>query len=444
MIEGNKVVWSEGLFLRTQHFQQQDRHAEALVRGALRGQPLPVFGFRSLTLDPAALSSGAIGLTAAEGLFPDGTPFLLAETTLPVDPLPVARDTPPGLVQLALPALTAGAATIDPHHGSPSGARYRGEFMRVRDTIRGGADAEEIEIARLAPRLLLPGQETGGYVTLPVARIQGLDAAGAVALDDGFLPPALVTSAAPWYAQFAQEIVNGLDRIAEAHGGMVLGGTGASVENLLILELANAGLPRIAHMLEQDSFHPAHLYLELAGLAGRMATYGSSSRRLTALPAYAHEDPQPAFEALADTLRSLILSLRHVEPKSRALLVARHSENVWTVRIDNPEIVRSSRIVLRVGGDMSEKMLRKLFVDQATVGSADAFDKLWTSRLPGIPLKPLHSQPREIPYDGERLCLELDRTSEHYASLADAPGFVVGVSGQLDREPVVDCYAVNR
>jgi type VI secretion system protein ImpJ len=57
---------------------------------------------------------------------------------------------------------------------------------------------------------------------------------------------------------------------------MVLGGTGASVENLLILELANAGLPRIAHMLEQDSFHPAQLYLELAGLAGRMATYGSS------------------------------------------------------------------------------------------------------------------------------------------------------------------------
>jgi type VI secretion system protein ImpJ len=133
-----------------------------------------------------------------------------------------------------------------------------------------------------------------------------------------------------------------------------------------------------------------------------------------------------------------------VQPKSRALLVARHSENVWTVRLDNPEIVRSSRIVLRVGGDMSEKMLRKLFVDQATVGSADAFDKLWTSRLPGIPLKPLHSQPREIPYDGERLCLELDRTSEHYASLADAPGFVVGVSGTLDREPVIDCYAVNR
>ena len=162
------------------------------------------------------------------------------------------------------------------------------------------------------------------------------------------------------------------------------------------------------------------------------------------LPEYEHNDPQPAFEALADTLRSLILSLRHVEEKARSLKVSRHSENVWTVRIDNPEIIRSSRIVVRVGGDMSEKLLRTLFVDQATVGAADEFDKLWTSRLPGIPLKPLHSQPREIPYDGDRLCLELDRSSEHWAEMAEAPGFVLGVSGKLEREPEIDCYAISR
>ena len=81
-----------------------------------------------------------------------------------------------------------------------------------------------------------------------------------------------------------------------------------------------------------------------------------------------------AFGALADTLRSLMLSLRHVEPKSRALPVAKHSQNVWKVRIDNPEILKTSRIVLRVGSDLSDDTLRKLFVDQATVGAADAFE----------------------------------------------------------------------
>ncbi len=78
------------------------------------------------------------------------------------------------------------------------------------------------------------------------------------------------------------------------------------------------------------------------------------------------------------------------------------------------------------------------------MGAPDEFDALWKSKLPGIALKPLHSQPREIPYDGDRLCLELDRTSEHWAALSNAKGFVIGVAGKLDPEPEIDCYAVSR
>lgn len=444
MAKDGKVVWSEGMFLRTQHFQQQDRHTEDLVKDALGSLPHASFGFRSLVLDNTALEAGLVGILEAEGHFPDGTPISFPSGTAPIEPVKITSGTDAGIVSLAITAEREGAASIDPSHEKSSGARLRGELATVRDSVRGGADAEDIELARLSPKILLSGQETSGYVTLPIANLAGLDADGAVNLEDGFLAPAQIISAVPWYARFAQEVVTGLDRIADAHVGVVIGATGASIENLLILELANAARPRIAHLLAQDRYHPSEFFLELAGLAGQMATFGSSSRRMAELPDYEHVNPQPAFEALADTLRSLILSLRHVEEKARALKVSRHSENVWTVRIDNPDIVRSNRIVVRVGGDISEALLRKLFVDQATVGAADEFDKLWTSRLPGIPLKPLHSQPREIPYDGDRLCLELDRTSEHWAEMSDAPGFVLGVSGKLEREPEIDCYAISR
>ncbi len=444
MTDRNKVVWSEGLFLRTQHLQQQDRHTDWLMRQILAAQPEAGFGFLSLTLDPVALDTGQIALAQAEGFLPDGTFLSVPDGTHEIAPVSVQAKTEAGLVHIAIPSEAAGAAMIDPAHAQPSGARYRGVMVEARDAIRDGADASEIEVARLAPKILLPGDETAGYVTLPVARIEGLNSDGAVALDAGFLAPALRIEAVGWYAQLLKELVNGMDRIADAHGAMVLGGTGASMENLLILELANSTRPRLAHLAAQNTAHPSALYLELAGIAGRMATYGASARRLGDLPEYVHADPQLSFQALADTLRSLVLSLRHVEPKSRALRVSRHSENIWTVRIDNPEIIANSRIVLRVGGDMSEKMLRKFFVDQATVGAAEQFDTLWKSRLTGIPLKPLNSQPREIPYDGDRLCLELDRQSEHWAALAEAPGFVVGVAGDFEREPEIDCYAVSR
>jgi type VI secretion system protein ImpJ len=443
MSDSNKVVWSEGLFLRTQHLQQQDRYTEALVRGALQAVSLHSFGFRSLTLDKPALDAGRVAIASASGIFPDGTPFTIPDNTAAPAPVQIKSDMS-GLVNLAIPIEKPGAATIDPAHAEPAGSRYRGTIQTVRDAVRGGADPEELEVARLAARLILPNEDTAGYVTLPVARAEGLKADGSVAISDGYLAPALCLQAVSWYAGLAQEVVTGLDRIGEAHGKLVLGGAGRSIENLLLLELANTARPRVAHILAQNLQHPSEFFMELAGLAGRMATYGSSSRRLSELPAYDHIDPQPAFAALADTLRSLMLSLRHVEPKSRALQVARHAQNIWKVRIDNPDILKTSRIVLRIGSDLSDESLRRIFVDQATVGAADAFEKLWKSRLPGIPLKPLHSQPREIPYDGERLCLELDQKSEHFAQLTDAPGFVIGVSGALEREPEIDCYAVNR
>lgn len=444
MTDRNKVVWSEGLFLRTQHFQQQDRHADWLMRQTRAAQPQTSFGFLELALDPIALDTGQIALSEAVGFMPDGSYLSVPDTSHEVTPATVKAKTEAGLVMIAIPSETAGAAQIDPVHAEPSGARYRGAVIEARDTIRGGAEACEIEVARLAPKILLPGDETAGYVTLPIARLEGLKADGAVALDQGFLAPALRLEAVQWYSNLLKELVNGMERIADAHGAMVLGGTGASMENLLILELANSVQPRLAHLASQNNAHPAELYQELAGIAGRMATYGASGRRLGDSPPYDHADPQNSFQALADTLRSLVLSLRHVEPKSRALRVSRHSDNIWTVRIDNPEIIANNRIVIRVGGDLSEKMLRKFFVDQATVGAADQFETLWKSRLTGIPLKPLNSQPREIPYDGDRLCLELDRQSEHWAALHDAPGFVVGVAGNFEREPEIDCYAVSR
>ena len=444
MSDVNRVLWSEGLFLRTQHFQQQDRFFEATVRGALQAGNLQTWGFRSLVLDTALLESGQVGIEKARGIFPDGTPFAIPETMDPPQPLALTAEMTGGPVLSGIAAGGAGGVSSTRPRRAERRALSRADGRRCATRSSAGQMPRRSRSPGRSPCCLRRASRQAGYTTLPAAGIEGLRADGSVALDEVFLPPALATAAVPWYARLLKEIVAGLDQIAEAHGKMVLGGPGRSIEDLLMLELANRARPRLVHMLAQEVYHPSDLFQELAGLAGSMATYGLSTRKLKDLPAYDHQAPGPAFAALADILRSLILSLRYVEPKSRALPVMRHSTNVWKVRIDNPKLLVASRIVVRVGSELSEDALRKIFVNQATVGSADEFEGLWKSRLPGIPLKPLHSQPREIPYDGDRLCLELDQKSEHWASLLDAPGFVIGVSGVLPSEPQVDCYSVNR
>ncbi|HEU4689065.1 MAG TPA: type VI secretion system baseplate subunit TssK, partial [Vicinamibacterales bacterium] len=70
----NKVVWSEGLFLRPQHFQQQDRYFERYVETRCQALVPHSWGFTSLEIEPDLLSIGKFGLRGATGVFPDGTP----------------------------------------------------------------------------------------------------------------------------------------------------------------------------------------------------------------------------------------------------------------------------------------------------------------------------------------------------------------------------------
>ena len=102
MSDKNKVVWSEGLFLRTQHLQQQDRYTEGLVRGALQAAPMQAWGFRSLVLDKPALDAGRVAVASATGIFPDGTPFAIPDTMSAPAPVAIKADMS-GLVALVIP-----------------------------------------------------------------------------------------------------------------------------------------------------------------------------------------------------------------------------------------------------------------------------------------------------------------------------------------------------
>ena len=62
MAAHGRVIWSEGLFLRPQHFQQQDRCFELLVRQSCEFIRPYFWGFRSLEIDAPLLETGKFGL----------------------------------------------------------------------------------------------------------------------------------------------------------------------------------------------------------------------------------------------------------------------------------------------------------------------------------------------------------------------------------------------
>ena len=75
MTKAEKVVWTEGMFLRPHHFQRTESYLLNHVRewGALQRSYL--WGFLDVELDEAMLRQGCIALSYCSGLLPDGTFF---------------------------------------------------------------------------------------------------------------------------------------------------------------------------------------------------------------------------------------------------------------------------------------------------------------------------------------------------------------------------------
>ena len=71
----SKVLWSEGLFLKPQHLQQNDRYHERQLEARVqRITPYP-WGFSALEIDRDLAQQCRFGLRRATGVMPDGTPF---------------------------------------------------------------------------------------------------------------------------------------------------------------------------------------------------------------------------------------------------------------------------------------------------------------------------------------------------------------------------------
>ena len=191
MATRNRVVWSEGLFIKPQHFQQQQRSMEGLLDTRLKGVSHYLYGFLSLELNNEFLSFGRIAISRASGVMPDGVAFHLPADDVEPTPLEIVDASITNqVVYLGLPLATDGVGEVRwPEDDLP--ARYRMLSRSVRDLHSQDGSTAELEVARVSPRLLLEQEDRSGYACLAVARIIERRPDGSLVLDEQFLPTLL-------------------------------------------------------------------------------------------------------------------------------------------------------------------------------------------------------------------------------------------------------------
>ncbi|UXH76144.1 type VI secretion system baseplate subunit TssK [Roseateles amylovorans] len=429
----HKVIWSEGMFLQPQHFQQHDRHQAAQQLARLTAVTPHARGWLSLALDRGALALGRIALQSARGLLPDGLSIDLPGDDASPAALEVPADARDELVVLAVSLPRPGLAETDAE-GTPGAMapRYRVHEADVPDDNAHAPRAARLQLGRPHLRLMLARDCVEGQAVLGVCRIAERRADHQVMLDAGYVPPTLDALRNDLLLRWMRE-VHGLlkqrgDTLAARLTEPGRAGVG-EIADYLMLGAINRHEPSWGHRLTGGLLHPREVHAAMVALAGDLAIFGDA-RRPAPLPAYDHDALGLCFPPLMDMLRqglSIVL-----EQGAIPITLQERKHGVRVALVPDVELQRQAQFVLAASARMPADALRTRLPAQAKIGTVEHIRDLVNLQLPGVALRPLPVAPRQIPFHAGFHYFELDtRDSDQWRQLAQSGGLALHIGGEF-------------
>lgn len=429
----NKVIWSEGTFLQTQHFQQQERYLEGILDQKARHLHSFGWGFSALTIDRAALARGQMLITSASGTLPDGTVFSFPEQDPAPLPLDISSDTKNALVYLAVPLESESepSVAIDVPR-QPTMHRYTARVAELRDSNDGFDERASVQLGRLNMRLLQDEAQHGGFARVGVARIVERKADGQVVLDSGYVPPVLAVDASPSLRAWLNELHGLVHQRSEVlaqrltqpgRGGM------AEVADFLLLMIVNRYSNLLAHLASIPGLHPERLYSLCLEMAGELSSFGNDRRLARELPLYNHDDLETCFHPLILQLR-LALSMV-LEQTAVQIELHDRKYGVRVAVINDRQLLSSAAFVLAVNASLPAEVVRARFPTQTKIGTVEKIRDLVNLQLQGVPLRALPVAPRQIPYHAGFNYFELDKGHELWRQLSTSGGMAMHIAGEF-------------
>ncbi|RIV82871.1 type VI secretion system baseplate subunit TssK [Aurantiacibacter zhengii] len=422
---GNRVAWREGMFLRPQHFQAQDRFVEGFV-AARHDQALPYsWGFSQISLDLGLAELGQVAIASARGVMPDGTPFSIPEDMPPPKPLAIADDTRDSIVYLTLPTRQRGAVEFADVESGAVDTRFLVEEHEISDNFSEERASEDIALGRPNLRLGMTPDETEGRLLVGLARIREVSSKKVV-FDDRFIPPAIdlragrLASLNKDIMGRAEQLASSLARTAadSAEGGQ------DTFRAFLLLQALNRWTAVLKHLDTMPAIHPERLFENFLALAAEASTLKRSDRKPPPLPTYKHEDLQGCFDPLVNLLQDLLSGSLEQSTEMLQLGKVGKSNSSFQHIIRDRELVKNSYLYLAVS-DRSKSLeeIRKRIPAYTKIGSTLKMREMVQSNLESrIPLRHTTTPPSQLRILPNYVYFELDRSSPHWPELYDAPG----------------------
>ena len=428
-----KVVWSEGMFLSPQHFQQQDRYVERLVNRSSGSRGPNGWGIEELKLDEELLRLGKISILKARGIFSDGTPFEIpAEDDAP-NILEVPSDTMGVTVHLCLPFRRPGTQEVDlDADGDTLNKRYIATSARVNNVCASGNEEVDVQLGGLNMSLRFDSDDLSGFATIPVVQVVEKLAEKPVKTSDSFVPPLLNCSA----SSIIQSQLTQLQGMIHQRGESLaqrLNDSGragsAEVADYMLLQVINRIEPLCAQMVSSAFLHPEECYKELIQMAGELSTFTTVEKRPPAFPPYSHADPQSCFAVVFGALSFTLSNV--LEQTAISLELSERKFGIFVAPLSDHSLLSSAMFVLAAKADVSAEVLRSHFKTQVRIAAVEQIRSLIQSSTPGVPVSPLGAAPRQIPYHAGFSYFELVKTGPLWENLKNSGGLAVHPGSEL-------------
>jgi type VI secretion system protein ImpJ len=432
MSHRSKVVWSEGLFLRPQHFQQQDRFVERyfqLRSSALRAHG---WGFSELRLDRDLLKLGKVAISSARGIFPDGTPFSMPDDDELPAPVEIDESVRDRLIHLCLPVQQPEAQEIDLAGSEDLLARYDCRELEVRDTTSRSAGTSPMQVGSLKTRLLLESDDQSEYVRIPTAHVLEAKVDKQVVLHDTFIPSVCNLNASAVLDAFVNEFLGLLHQRGEALAGRVAAtgrGGAAEIADFLLLQVVNRLQPLANHLTAENQVHPEDFYRVCIMAAGEFATFTHPSKRAPDFPAYKHDDLRASFDPVIGAIREALSAV--LEQTATPISLKKKKYGISVAQVADRGLIKDANFVLAVNADLPAEALRSQFPAQIKIGSVEKIRELVNLSLPGIQITALPVAPRQIPYHSGFAYFQLDKANEFWGQLVESGGIAIHVAGEF-------------
>jgi type VI secretion system protein ImpJ len=408
------------MFLRPHHLQAAERHGALLAATDEKWDHHYNWGLRAVELDRDALANYRLVIRSLKARLRDGTLVSIPEDgVLPAVDLRKALENAAGVTALlAVPVLHLGRANVAADHGA-EGGRYLLDTQDLEDE-NTGLNPQPVQVRRLNVRLLLDTQDQAGYEVLRLARVEKSAKADAVPqLDETYIPPLLACD--PWQPLEAGILQAVYDRIGQyldmlarqvVSRGISWESQGQGDRRIFeFLRVLNEAYAYLGILIFAEGVHPLTAYLELCRLVGRLAIFGTRTRRPPELPRYDHDDLGGCFYRVKQYIYDFFEEVPPLEYKERPFVGAGLR---MQVNLDPDWLLATNQMFVGVASPLSAEECIKLLSGQLDmkIGSSNRVDEIFTFGMAGLRFTHAPRPPQVLPAAATLTYFQVDRASQ--------------------------------